>query len=35
MTGEFDEAMFEGVKRPYKIIFCILIIDKRDLEEVA
>jgi hypothetical protein len=26
--------MFEGVERPYDIIFCILIIEKSDLDEV-
>jgi hypothetical protein len=33
--GEFDEAMFQGVERPYELIFCILSIEKSDLDEVA
>jgi hypothetical protein len=33
--GEDDEAMFQGVERPFKIIFCILGIEKRDFDEVA
>jgi hypothetical protein len=32
---EFDEAMFQGVERPCKLTFCILGIEKRDLDEVA
>jgi hypothetical protein len=27
-TGEFDEAMFQGVKKPYELISCILGIEK-------
>jgi hypothetical protein len=30
-----DEAMFEGVERPYEITFWILSIEKLDLDEVA
>jgi hypothetical protein len=33
--GEVDEAMFEGVERRYELIFCILSIEKSDLDEVA
>jgi hypothetical protein len=27
--------MFEGVERTYELIFCILFIEKSDLDEVA
>jgi hypothetical protein len=33
--GEVDEAMFEGVIMPCKHIFCMLHIEKSDLDEVA
>jgi hypothetical protein len=33
--GEVDEGMFQGVERPCEIIFCILVIEKSDLDEVA
>jgi hypothetical protein len=33
--GEVDEAMFEGVERRYKFIFCILNIEKSDFGEAA
>jgi hypothetical protein len=33
--GEVDEAMFEGVKRPYEFIFCIVSNEKSDLREIA
>jgi hypothetical protein len=33
--GEFDEAMFKGVKRLCELIFCILVIEKSDLDEVV
>jgi hypothetical protein len=32
---EVDEAMFQGVERQYELIFFILNIEKRDLEEVS
>jgi hypothetical protein len=32
---EVDEAMFQGVERPCKLIFCILVINKSDLDEFA
>jgi hypothetical protein len=28
--GKVDEAVFEGVERPYEFIFCILSIEKSD-----
>jgi hypothetical protein len=30
-----DEAMFEGIERRCELIFCILVIEKSDLDEVA
>jgi hypothetical protein len=33
--GEFDYAVFQGVKRPLDINFCILSIEKSDLVEVV
>jgi hypothetical protein len=33
--GEIDEAMFGGVERTYEFIFCILSIEKSDLDKVA
>jgi hypothetical protein len=33
--GEVNEAMFQGVERPCKIIFCFLGIKKSDLDEVS
>jgi hypothetical protein len=33
--GEVDEAIFEVVERPYEFIYCILFIEKSDLDEVA
>jgi hypothetical protein len=33
--GEVDEAMFQGVKMPCEHIFCMLGIEKSDLDEVA
>jgi hypothetical protein len=33
--GEFDEAMYRGVKMSYEIILCILSIEKSELDEVA
>jgi hypothetical protein len=33
--GEVDEAMFEGVQIQSEIIFCIHIIRKGDLDDVA
>jgi hypothetical protein len=35
LKNDFGEAMFEGVKRPYELIFCNLIIEKIDFDEVA
>jgi hypothetical protein len=35
MTCEIDEAMFQGVERSCELIFCILGIEKSDLDEVA
>jgi hypothetical protein len=32
---EVDEVMFQGVERPCELIFCILGIEKSDLDEVA
>jgi hypothetical protein len=34
-TGEFDEAMFQGVQMKYELIFCILGFEKSDWDEVA
>jgi hypothetical protein len=37
LKGDFcnvGEAIFEGVERPCELIFCILGIQKRDLEEL-
>jgi hypothetical protein len=33
--GEVDDAMFQNVERPYEPFFCILVIEKSDLDEVA
>jgi hypothetical protein len=33
--GEVEEAMIQGVERPYENIFCILGIEKSDMDEVA
>jgi hypothetical protein len=33
--GEVDEAMIQGVERPYELIFCILSIVKSVLNEIA
>jgi hypothetical protein len=33
--AEVDEAMFQGDERSFERIFYILIIQKRDLDEVA
>jgi hypothetical protein len=33
--GEVDEVMFKGVERRCEIIFCILGIEKSDLDDVA
>jgi hypothetical protein len=33
--GEFDEVFFQGVERPCELIFCILRIEKSDLDEVT
>jgi hypothetical protein len=33
--GEVDEAVFQGDEMPYEFIFCILNIEKSDLDEVA
>jgi hypothetical protein len=35
MTVEIDEVMFEDVERQNELIFCMLIIEKSDLDEVA
>jgi hypothetical protein len=35
MTLLVHEVMFEGVERPYELIFWILMIEKSDLDEVA
>jgi hypothetical protein len=32
---EVDEEMFQGAEMPYELIFCILSIEKSDLDEVA
>jgi hypothetical protein len=32
--GKVDE-MYEGVERPYELIFCTLVIEKSDFNEVA
>jgi hypothetical protein len=32
--GEVDEAIFQGVQRHFEHIFCILAIDKSDLDEL-
>jgi hypothetical protein len=32
---DIDEAMFEDVERPCELYFCILGIEKRDVDEVA
>jgi hypothetical protein len=32
--GEVDEAMFQGVQRPYELIFSIPSIEKSELNEV-
>jgi hypothetical protein len=32
---EVDESMFEGVGMPNELIFCILFIEKSDLDEFA
>jgi hypothetical protein len=33
--GEVNEGMFQGVARPCKLIVCILVIEKCDLDEFA
>jgi hypothetical protein len=33
--GEDDDAMFQNVERPWEPFFCILVIEKSDLDEVA
>jgi hypothetical protein len=33
--GKVDEVIFQGVERPYDLIFCILGIGKIDLDEFA
>jgi hypothetical protein len=33
--GEFDDAMFQVVKKPLELNFGIIIIEKSDLDEVA
>jgi hypothetical protein len=33
--SELDEAMFQSVERPYENIFCILSVEKSDLDEAA
>jgi hypothetical protein len=33
--GEVDDAIFKGVKRPLELNFCILSIEKSDLDEDA
>jgi hypothetical protein len=33
--GEFDEAMSQGVERLCELIFCILGIEKSELDELA
>jgi hypothetical protein len=35
MTGEVDEAVFQGLEKPCELIFCILGNEKSDLDEVA
>jgi hypothetical protein len=32
---EVDEVMFQGVERPCEVIFCNLVIEKSDLDEVT
>jgi hypothetical protein len=32
---EVDEVMYQGIQRPCELIFCILGVEKIDLEEVA
>jgi hypothetical protein len=33
--GEVNAGMFQGVKRPLELNFCILSIEKSDLDEVV
>jgi hypothetical protein len=33
--GEVDESTFQGFERPYEVIFCILSLEKCDLNEIA
>jgi hypothetical protein len=35
ISREVDEAMFQDIKRPCELIFCILGIEKSDLDEVV
>jgi hypothetical protein len=35
VTGVVEEAMILGVERPFDLIFCILGIQKSELDEVA
>jgi hypothetical protein len=32
---EIDEAIFQGVDQPRELIYCILVIEKNDLDEVT
>jgi hypothetical protein len=34
-TGEVDEAILQGVKRPWGFFFCVLGIQKREIDEVG
>jgi hypothetical protein len=33
--GEVDEALFQSVEGPCELIFCILRVERNDLDEVA
>jgi hypothetical protein len=33
--GEVDESTFQGSERPYEVIFCMLSIEKSDLDEAG
>jgi hypothetical protein len=38
LKNDFDEVhevMFQGVERPYELIFCILGFEKNELDEIA
>jgi hypothetical protein len=32
--NEFNESIFQGVERQCELIFCILVIEKSDLDEI-